>query len=644
MRNLGKLTESSPKILETQYTNWRYGENRLVTADSIKDNELAETKNIVLTEDGLPTGPRWGYEQYGVDTDGNKICLLDRFEDSDGDIHLLIVSNGTLKSSTDDGATWDTISGATYTVDQDLSGVQAYGKYWIVSPDQNLSYFDGTNLNTYTEISAPTGVSAAETGVSSGDYYYYYRVVAINNQGQSLPSAEVSVDIATRIQDFDDDGSDYVTVSWSVVTGATGYEIYRSTISGEGEFLDVVTSGGVTSFIDYGGLIGVTIPTIGLPTENTTSGPLGTDIALYKDSLIVCGANSRLYYSGPADVIGHFNRKDGGGWIDINKDSDDGGLVKVHKFQDVMFVFKDRSIWQFEFTADVAIGIRVKNITTATGCVARKTVQTVENDVFFLSERGVFTIGNEPNFLNQIRTNELSARVRPRITAMNKGNLSNACAGYFDAKYWVFYSEGGANSNDNGIMFDREKGGWTYHDNVPFGHAKKFYGDGVIKYLVGDDTDGKIYDFSENYGSDDGSVIEWLFALRAEDFKKETIYKTSKDFQLKLSGVSGQIQASIITDGVETVKSTSIAAILSDAGMGVDLMGVDLMGVGDDSSVDVTTSSMIRRSLRLKRNLWLNQQLKLNNVEGTESKCTLRAVYQSAKPKSPRKNKSGERI
>jgi hypothetical protein len=68
---------------------------------------------------------------------------------------------------------------------------------------------------------------------------YYYRIVAILPAGPSLPSPEMSVPINYQYGE--------ISLSWTTVPGATEYEIYRGTQSGEEEYVTTTSS---NSYLD----------------------------------------------------------------------------------------------------------------------------------------------------------------------------------------------------------------------------------------------------------------------------------------------------------------------------------------------------------------------------------------------------------
>ncbi len=132
------------------------------------------------------------------------------------------------------------------------TGTTFYTDSWQV--EQGLSatpYTDGSiGLGTSwsgSGLTAPSGVTA--TGVTTGGTLtsgtYYYKVSATSSTvGESGPSSEVSASITTST------GS--VNLSWSSVTGATGYRVYRGSSSGGENTYYTITGGGTTTYTDTG--------------------------------------------------------------------------------------------------------------------------------------------------------------------------------------------------------------------------------------------------------------------------------------------------------------------------------------------------------------------------------------------------------
>jgi len=121
------------------------------------------------------------------------------------------------------------------------------------------TFAGGPNLVT------PTGFAA--TAVGSGGTFaaatYYWKVSATNAQGETLASAEVSAAIVAN-------GS--AGLSWTAVSGAAGYRIYRTTTAGaEGTSPALVAATTATTYTDTG--TATTAGAVAAANTATTSAP-----------------------------------------------------------------------------------------------------------------------------------------------------------------------------------------------------------------------------------------------------------------------------------------------------------------------------------------------------------------------------------
>lgn len=109
----------------------------------------------------------------------------------------------------------------------------------------------GEGITVYQNV---TTLSFTDTGLTNG-ITYYYQVSALNGAGPSAKSSEVSATPqpvpATPTGVTATAGNAQVTLSWSIVTGATNYNIFRATTPG-GEGTTVYKNVTATTFIDTG--------------------------------------------------------------------------------------------------------------------------------------------------------------------------------------------------------------------------------------------------------------------------------------------------------------------------------------------------------------------------------------------------------
>lgn len=125
-------------------------------------------------------------------------------------------------------------------------------------------------------LNAPT---TATTGGTLAEATYFYVITATNANGETVKSNEVSQATTGT--------ASTVGLSWTAITGATGYKVYRSTATGTEALLE--TLGAVTSYTDTG--TATTAPTP--PTSNSTGnnifdgsvGTSGTDFTINSTSI-----------------------------------------------------------------------------------------------------------------------------------------------------------------------------------------------------------------------------------------------------------------------------------------------------------------------------------------------------------------------
>lgn len=113
-------------------------------------------------------------------------------------------------------------------------------------------------------------------------------------------------------------------------------------------------------------------------------------------------------------------------------------LVGLHPFfDDTLLVFMRNSIHSISGTVGSLLDTSVRELTREIGCVARKSVVSQGNSVFFLSDNGVY--GLEFQDLYNLRGIErpLSENIQPLIDRISRDLASGAVAAYHDNRYWL---------------------------------------------------------------------------------------------------------------------------------------------------------------------------------------------------------------
>ncbi len=170
------------------------------------------------------------------------------------------------------------------------------------------SVFGGTKSVTVLAPLNPPGVPAVTVVGTPGPLSYYYWVSATNANGEttlSLPGPPATANATLSATNYD-------TIAWTAVTGATGYKVYRTTTStapsGSGSFLVGTTS--ALTLNDQSNTLGwVTVPAANTTASlavalvpNAGATPSGTSyVVTYSQA---GGVTSRVVICAGSDTIG----------------------------------------------------------------------------------------------------------------------------------------------------------------------------------------------------------------------------------------------------------------------------------------------------------------------------------------------------
>jgi hypothetical protein len=343
------------------------------------------------------------------------------------------------------------------------------------------------------------------------------------------------------------------------------------------------------------------------PSADTTGGPTAKYIISYKGEKIILGnvdgAPSRIMWSGGGTNADRFSVSYGGGSLDIDKDSGDfiTGLIE---FQDQVIVFKQRSIWSVTFSfSDGLVIPTLKLIMRGIGCVSHRTIKHVENDVFFLSRKGVYTLGNEANYLNVLRTNELSARIRPIFQSLTQAQLQQACAVYHDNKYRLAYPSTAASMNTKEIIYDRERLAWMGPNTYPATPAiyeVYFDGSNAENLVWGDADDNFVTNFSSANPNDKGVKIQTTLLTKKTAFNNPFRFKQVKNLYSNWRNIAGSPFVNVIletrTGAVGAAQSFTISASNSGIGWGFDKWGAFKWGTSSGAGSAQSSNDLAKRT------------------------------------------------
>lgn len=121
----------------------------------------------------------------------------------------------------------------------------------------------------------------------------------------------------------------------------------------------------------------------------------------------------------------------------INQGSEDA-LVRLYKFGDTsMVAFKKRSVYLVDGVTGDLSGARLKEVTREYGLAAEKAVVATGEDVWFLSQRGVTSIGQSINNAVQEKNETWSDPIPKTIARINWLYAERACAAFHDGRFYL---------------------------------------------------------------------------------------------------------------------------------------------------------------------------------------------------------------
>ena len=457
MSYINQKVKNNPKKEEI-VTGFLGGLNTFQDQTLIRDSELTEAKNIILSVDGIECRP--GILQYGT-TLNSRILGGIGFYTSTGTREFLRFSGTQLQKYV--GTTPTNIGSTTYNSSALMNLLLARDKVYTFNGVDPLSYYDGSTITVFSSLTTPVGLGVTPTG-TTGSEPYAYRISAFNSQGETLACASV----ATATGNATLSATNYNALAWTAVTGAVGYNVWgrKSTGLGHTYMATVYTN----AYNDKGQ---DTPSVLTLPPEGNTTLGMICSMGVFAIGRIFAAGDpsnpSRLYYGGVGANINNFSTApEGGGSVDVFKN--DGQIIRaILPYQGGVIVWKDNAIYKFSFNSSGYP--QLEEITRSFGGIAFRSCKHVENDVVFAAKKdgrlAFYSLGNQENYSSAIlRTNELSIKVASRLADINTAYMQNSAAFYFNNIYGCAIPKSTSTTNNRIWCLDTRFGAWTYWDDL----------------------------------------------------------------------------------------------------------------------------------------------------------------------------------
>ncbi len=284
----------------------------------------------------------------------------------------------------------------------------------------------------------------------------------------------------------------------------------------------------------------------------------------------------------------------GANYIDVQPNDGDK-ITALGVFQDVLIIFKQFSIYQMTFD-DTGTPF-VQLVTRAAGCIAPRTVENVENDLYFLSREGVRVLGNEANYFNSIRTSIISQNIDPDILSMLPSSFAKANSIYYQDEYIISIPDSAGNLTYT-YSYNRVFRAWSKWSNISARSMAIFVDADNNTSLLFMPTDAtQVYEFTPGTYTDNGVPISCYILSKVFDFKNPDITKYFVDLGLMFRTISGEVSVEIYTEGNLLFGGTAgIAGNTVADGMGYSVLGYTMLGLGGgDADALVAYADIIRR-------------------------------------------------
>jgi len=158
----------------------------------------------------------------------------------------------------------------------------------------------------------------------------------------------------------------------------------------------------------------------------------------------------------------------------INSGSDDR-LIRIFAYnQTTLILFKDQSIYLLSNVSGNLSQVRNDILTSEFGLVARDAVVQMGQDVWFLSEDGVFTLRQVLDNKLQATSEPVTGPVHPLIDRISWDYASGSQAVYDDNRYLLATPIDGSKHNNAILVWDWLSKAWSGYWTAPWMNVKAF--------------------------------------------------------------------------------------------------------------------------------------------------------------------------
>lgn len=544
------------------YNTFSGGLNTIMSASKVSDRESpAGTENVEYVENGLPSKRR-GTDLFNstVDSQVSGLGRLYTFTQK-----YLLRNSGTQLYYAN-GSGWTPLAGKTYTSGKNVNYVQIKG---------DLYTHDGVNsmgkLTSALSLSTPSSGALGKFGIEFS--------------GRHVVSGDPANPTRLKFSS---------TKSAENFTGLSGTATGTQTST----TLQDTTKTWVTNEFQS---LSVTI------TAGTGVGQVRTISSNTTNTITVSAAWTTTPDSSSAYDV------EGGDTLDVSKD-DGQSVTGLAKYEDRLIVFKERSVYQLTF--DDTGYPSVQLVSAAYGCVSHRSIDNVENDIFFLSPDGIRTLGYVQNIPGVLRTNQISAKIQTEVDNINPLYFEKSSGIYNEKHYVLSFPQGSSTTNNRVIAFNALYGAWSVWTGLSLNCFTEYIDPSTNeeKLYAGDESGGQVRTMFSNGYNDGNAAVASTFYTKQFDFDAFDIRKRILFVDLQVRSLTGTLGIDVIIDGQTIAKMTSLTSSFSGK---------------DGARVFMAREAMFRQSAGSTANLVATDDVRRIKV-GQNARTVQVKVYNSA--------------
>lgn len=276
-------------------------------------------------------------------------------------------------------------------------------------------------------------------------------------------------------------------------------------------------------------------------------------VKVHKNRIYCANKNSSTLYFSDAGNPTSFPVNN---FIQINT-NDGQNITGITDILDNLVIFKDESVWILTGEPlgagnTTTIGnLQLRQANSPVGCSAFRTIQKVDQTIFFMHYTGIYAL---QNYSVQLLSPQLNTTFK---SGMNQGFI-NLCWGLYSSqekKYFIGYPSSANTTPNMVIMYDLLVKQYALWDDIPGGCAVNFKFTGVQNTIcLGDPVKGNIYELLQGYADiyGDNGTATGGSSTALTDTTKSWTSGALVDARVRITGGSGSGSTAVITANTGT--------------------------------------------------------------------------------------------